>query len=92
MACPHCGNRNPSLIETNGERATSPDYTLLCTARVPLGESSLLREDEEVGEDRLTICAMQWEPNAERYEQYAINQRWLRGEIDTATHDAGMWS
>lgn len=25
-------------------------------------------------------------------EQYAINQRWLRGEISTEAHDAGRWS
>jgi hypothetical protein len=25
-------------------------------------------------------------------ERYAIHQRWLRGEIDTPTHDAGRWS
>lgn len=25
-------------------------------------------------------------------EQYAINQRWLRGEISTEQHDAGQWS
>jgi len=32
--CPHCGNKNHALIETNGVAPHDPDFTLLCVARV----------------------------------------------------------
>jgi len=56
--CPHCGNRNPALIQDNGERSTSPDLTLLCVKPCLPGQSSFL--------DDSTICGCQWEPNAVR--------------------------
>jgi len=46
--CPNCGNRSRRLIESNGERPSSPDLTLLCW--LPLDQ-------------RPAECGMQWTPN-----------------------------
>lgn len=63
--CPHCGNRDEKYIQSNGERATSPDLTLLCIARVKPEEWSFTDppEADQIGADGLVPCGMQWEPN-----------------------------
>ncbi len=65
--CPHCDNTLPNLIEDNGERVASPDLTLLCIARVSLGQQAYPEDDNQadVGSDGLVICGMQWEPNSD---------------------------
>lgn len=62
LCCPHCGNCDPSQVEDNGEPLSSPYLALLCVARVHPDQSIHLFP--EVGEDGLTVCGMQWEPNA----------------------------
>lgn len=67
--CPHCGNRDPQLIEDNGADRRDADYTLLCVARVAPGEDSFHGDANPpltVGPDGKVDCGMQWCPNAER--------------------------
>lgn len=64
--CPHCGNYNDKLIQDNGERAASPDLTLLCIARVAPSEWSfdhVAPQPEDFDAAGLVPCGMQWEPN-----------------------------
>lgn len=64
--CPHCGNRDPKLIEDNGVRANDPDFTLLCVARVAPGADSFGGEANpplEAGADGKVSCGMQWCPS-----------------------------
>ena len=62
--CPHCGNTNPELIETNGCEPNDPDFTLLCIARMKPGEEALadFEPRSQPGDDGLVACGMQWEP------------------------------
>jgi len=64
--CPNCGNRDPKLIEDNGPRSRrDDDYTLLCVARVKLGDDAFGGEANpplDVGPDGLVTCGMQWSP------------------------------
>lgn len=63
--CPHCGNADQKLIQTNGERIASLDLTLLCVARVKPAEWSFDAKPEAEDHDTngLVACGMQWEPN-----------------------------
>lgn len=65
--CPNCGNKNPKLIENNGERPTSEDFSLLCVKVIPIKDSSFdqdtLRRLGHV-KNGTTKCGTQWEPNA----------------------------
>ncbi len=63
--CPHCGNTNTQLIQGNGERAKSPDLTLLCVARVQPDAWSFDEKPypEDFDAAGLVPCGMQWEPN-----------------------------
>lgn len=64
--CPNCGNRNRRYIETNGERPSSPELTLLCVAPVAPESSSF----EFMPLDRRPAeCGMQWMPNDD--DEYA---------------------
>ena len=58
--CPHCGNRDPKLIEDNGERPSSPDLTLLCVAPIAPEDSTF---DWLPLNQRPATCGMQWDPN-----------------------------
>ena len=65
--CPHCGNFDQGLIQSNGEPATSPDLTLLCVARVVPAAWSFDHAHpapDQIGPDGRVACGMQWEPNA----------------------------
>lgn len=72
-ACPHCGSSDPKFQESNGERPTSRDYTLLCVARVKPADWSFSHEPtpEEIGPDGKVTCGMQWEPNDGYYDDDA---------------------
>lgn len=61
MKCPHCGNRNPDCVETNGLDHCDPVFSYLCTARVAPGESDN-PEHEVIGPDGRVMCGMQWNP------------------------------
>jgi hypothetical protein len=61
--CPHCGNTDERSIEDNGRKSTDSLYTLLCMARVALGEDAF-GGGGEPGEDGKVACGMQWEPNS----------------------------
>lgn len=64
--CPHCGNTDRATIETNGERSTSLDLTLLCLAPCEPGANSFdttQMEDVPADDPRHRQCGMQWEPN-----------------------------
>jgi len=58
--CPNCGNRSRRYIETNGERPSSLDLTLLCLAPVKPEDSSF---DWLPLDQRPAECGMQWTPN-----------------------------
>lgn len=64
--CPHCGNKDAKLIQSNGEQDSSPDLTLLCVARVKPAEWSFSDppEPDMVDAAGLVPCGMQWEPNS----------------------------
>jgi hypothetical protein len=67
--CPHCGNRNPETIEDNGAGTRDDDYTLLCVARVSIGEDAFDGQANPpltVGSDGKVDCGMQWSPNEQR--------------------------
>jgi len=69
--CPHCGNRDPKLIEDNGCSPSDLDYTLLCIARVSPGEDAFGGDANpplDVGADGKVVCGMQWCPNEWRDE------------------------
>ncbi len=63
--CPHCGNSNQDLIESNRAPTKSKHYheeTLLCVARVRPEECVFGKDDAgEVDADGLVLCGMQWE-------------------------------
>lgn len=63
--CPHCGNTDSRFIQDNGDSPRSPDLTLLCVARVKPADWSFVEmpEPDQIGDDGLTACGMQWEPN-----------------------------
>lgn len=66
--CPHCGNRDPNFIQSNGERASSPDLTLLCVARVKPEAWSfdhVKPEPDQLDAEGLVPCGMQWSPNVD---------------------------
>jgi len=68
VRCPHCGNADRKLIETNGEPARSPDLTLLCVARVPPDAWSfdhVAPEPQDLDAAGLVPCGMQWDANQE---------------------------
>lgn len=57
MKCPWCSNTDPQYIDSNGVDRRAANYTLLCLAPVPEGES--VCDDPEHN----TVCGNQWEPN-----------------------------
>lgn len=69
--CPHCGNTNKNLMQSNleperGVDSKHPDLTLLCIARVRPADWSfdhVKPTAEEIGADGLVPCSMQWDPN-----------------------------
>lgn len=78
--CPHCGNKDRGLIETNlapDERTGSAyrrcreEETLLCMAKMKPSESTF-RGDETYAEtadaEGLVPCGMQWDPTDEAEE------------------------
>jgi hypothetical protein len=67
--CPHCGNRDRSLMEDNGCAADATDLTLLCKRPCTPEDSTYSPGDLPVSAEwpaddpvRFT-CGMQWEPN-----------------------------
>lgn len=65
--CPHCGNKNPDLIESNGCKSSDPDYTLLCVAKMKPSEAALLPYGfdaaTDTDENGMVSCGQQWCPN-----------------------------
>lgn len=62
MRCPHCGNKDKRLIETNGSE------TVLCVALVNAGEDALagIEPEQEPDANGKVKCGMQWEPTGRR--------------------------
>lgn len=63
--CPHCGNTDRKHIQSNGERPSSLDLTLLCVAPVAPSEWSfdVAPSPEFYDANGLVPCGMQWDPN-----------------------------
>jgi hypothetical protein len=64
--CPHCGNRDQQTVEDNGADPRDVDFTLLCVARVALGDDAFGGEANpplEVDANGDVACGMQWCPN-----------------------------
>lgn len=69
--CPHCGNTNAELMQSNlepehGVFSRHRDLTLLCIAKVRPEEWSfdhVAPSGDEIGVDGLVPCGMQWDPN-----------------------------
>jgi len=66
--CPHCGNRDPRFIQSNGEPDASPALSLLCVARVAPDEWSFDTRPHAADYDDAgkVPCGMQWDPNEDK--------------------------
>lgn len=70
--CPHCGNRDEGLIQTNlhpgDSRGRRDEETLLCVALMKPEESTFSDDAsyvETANAEGLVACGMQWDPMEE---------------------------
>lgn len=66
--CQNCGNRNPKLFETNGERPSSVSYGYLCVAPVDPKDWAFAPdkpEPDQLDANGKVLCGQQRYPNDE---------------------------